>query len=198
MWFSSIFRRSSETVRVDGTVPTTTCLDQDVNPDDRVEAGDDPSYELVEMGCVDDVQDGVECPSQTIASHKCIAVGSRFATCEVMLSTVKELSRSIGFRVGVNPHFFTKDNPHPIHGPGVKIWQRGNIYCTFKDPVVKTEKRGIKSTCTWSIGFTSDRLSSDYNITSSCQDHNHEIDNCNITPVGGLKQVTLDVDLCLR
>eukprot|EP00474_Spongospora_subterranea_P006428 CRZ06886.1 hypothetical protein [Spongospora subterranea] len=192
MWFSSIFRRSSETVRVDGTVPTTTCLDQDVNPDDRVEAGDDPSYQLVEIGCVDPVEEAVKCPSQTIASNKCIPVGSRFATFEVMLSTVKELSRSMGVRVGVNPHCFI--NPHPIHGPGVKVWQQGNLYSTFKDPVVKTEKRGIKSTCTWSMSFTFDRLCSKYIISSSFQDHNHEIDNCNITPVGGLKQVTLDVN----
>jgi hypothetical protein len=113
-----------------------------------------------------------------------------------MLDRVKEYSRLVGFLSGVNPHKFTKENPHPVHGSNSDLWQRGKVYCTYKDPKLKqeakTKKKKIRTTCSWFFSFTFDRQLCDYHVSQACMEHNHAIENVLVTPDGGITEITLD------
>jgi hypothetical protein len=210
-WFSSLFQRPSSTTddevaASDGAAPPN---DSFVCSDDHtsvlfggsdectpvVDFLNDNSTDVADAWNADWPDNGVDCSEESSAPNEAITVGARFATSDALFSCVNKYSRSVGFRIATNPHFFTKANPHPVHGPDAKLWQRGVLYCTFKDPIAKKDKRGIKSTCTWSLCFTFDRSSVDYVVTRVCGDHNHVIEDSSVTPDGGLKEITLDADL---
>ena len=59
---------------------------------------------------------------------------------------------------------------HHVHGPG-KMWQRGKIYCTYKEHNQHISKSGpytgkvIRTTCTWFAKFTFGRSIVDYVTT---------------------------------
>jgi hypothetical protein len=102
------------------------------------------------------------CDAETNCGNAIFAVGSRFASPDILLQKCREFASSSGFTVATNCHQFPTSNPHPVHGPG-KVWQRGKIYCTHKEH--STNDRSftgstapfVKTTSTWFVKFTFDR-----------------------------------------
>ena len=172
----------------------------------------DPSPEENEMSITEDYGSGVSgCDSTTpmnvsvpepfsgplsvsATDQLCFSTGSRVACAKSLLDAARRFARSNGFIVACNPHFFTNSHPHPVHGVGSKIWQRGRIYCTFKDGSNKSSQT-VKTTCTWYIAFTFDRDKTDYFIKQSSLEHNHDLNVQLSTKPGELQEITLDANL---
>ena len=118
-----------------------------------------------------------------------------YASVDLIVETARKYAKSCGFVIACNSHPFSKLKPYSIHGVDSKIWQRAKAYCNYKDPLIKAEKKGLKSTCTWFVGFTFDRSAMDYVITRNCMEHNHQLESNVITLTGGLVEVSLAANL---
>ena len=100
-----------------------------------------------------------------------VDIGSRFLSPEALLQKCREFASSTGYVVDTNGHQFPPSKPHPVYGLG-KMWQRGKIYCTYKEHNQHILKSGpytgkvIRTTCTWFVKFTFDRSSVDYVTTT--------------------------------
>jgi hypothetical protein len=122
-------------------------------------------------------------------------IGKHYATNDDLIKEVREFARSNGFSVAANTHPFSAQNPHPVLGPDVAKTHRGRVYCNYKDPAVKKEIKGVRTTCQWFVQFGFDRETIDHYIVKTCFEHNHDIIKPGVISNGGLKQITLDADL---
>ena len=133
------------------------------------------------------------CDTQEVQFETSFGVGTFYESGEILNQKLKDFARENGFIVAVNSHKFLPSAPHPIHGPESNIWQRGTIYCNFKDPQCFETKS--KSSCSWSVSFGFSRDKAKTVIKKSCLIHNHTLENVSVFDSGNMQIISLDANL---
>ena len=173
------------------------------NDPGNTDKGDDeqPVDDQLDSTAIEDFSDDCnhqsEVPSNDMSTDdNPLNIGWRFTSPNLFLLKCREYAKRNGFTVASNFHQFQPANPHPNQGSG-KLWQRGKIYCNHKGAGNPNNSghKNIKSTCTWFVKFTFDRACVTYVVTNTCLEHNHLIDEINVTGDGGVVNISLDVDL---
>ena len=124
-----------------------------------------------------------------------MVVGTHYSSCEEISQECRSYAKAKGFAIATNPHAFSKEYPHPILGSDSVAIQRCKMYCSFKDPVIKKQNKGVRTTCTWFVQYSFDRAALDYCITKVCLEHNHQLEPTNPVVAGRLIHVKLAKEL---